>query len=622
MSKSTTPIDIHSQSLSSSSNSGTLGEAGVVVVLDASSSPSVPAAVPTNTSTPHQSTVSFGSVAVVSSHIDEPMQMQMQMQMQEESGAVSHKAIHTNVNENPSPLLLLNSAHGLGSGESLNSKLLHSPIQSLLPMNSRPTSAAAGATQWDLAGAATNLNDSQGLNRNFTLATAVSKRYDGREIRVQIFHKDDPQIVSKTMSRFELLRYIERSISTDDFNLQKLHAQWQQQRKTCDTYQQAQDVNNLVHSEPAPPGPTTAAAVQSFGSTKATLTRRRSMSGLAGVESTAIAEAASAARNTRIGTLLQGRTRETAYQLPLKSQDIHTLDVVALDTEPFIAIRRLCLVFRIDPYRAIILRDRMLLLMAPAMDGDFELLQQQYQAMCSDDTASNLANLYKSTAFEFKALSLLMDCVVKRATHHQDALEPKIEGVVRNLANKSQSGSFTKELDTLREYKTDVAILESMLERVTAALNDVLNDDSELTFMQLSRFVDQPQLFWKAAETHDRSLCEESQAALEFFQYDINSVVASLDLLKAKIENAERLLMLKLDISRNKLLTFHTFLGLGTVVFAIGSYIGSMFGMNLNNEYETSHAAFMIVTFGTVGGMLVLLFLLMLLLYYVGVFIT
>jgi hypothetical protein len=45
-------------------------------------------------------------------------------------------------------------------------------------------------------------------------------------------------------------------------------------------------------------------------------------------------------------------------------------------------------------------------------------------------------------------------------------------------------------------------------------------------------------------------------------------------------------------------------------------------GMNLNNLYENSHSAFLIVTFSTVGGMVGTFFWLLWLLWSIGVFVV
>ena len=133
------------------------------------------------------------------------------------------------------------------------------------------------------------------------------------------------------------------------------------------------------------------------------------------------------------------------------------------------------------------------------LDKVLGLLLDEYNNTFTAEFQAKLSFLDRSIAFEFQALTWLMDCLVKRATAERDRLDPKINETLQKL-NNSHAISVRKELEDLRAHKTAASRLESSLERVTGALNDVLEDDNELIYMQLNRFVEEPTTFWRFAE--------------------------------------------------------------------------------------------------------------------------
>jgi hypothetical protein len=265
-------------------------------------------------------------------------------------------------------------------------------------------------------------------------------------------------------------------------------------------------------------------------------------------------------------------------QLPLQARDLRSLDTAnVLTSEPFIAVRRFAIVFRIDPYRAIILRNQCILVLVTGMDSELEAIeaalplgsdttteippletaearrasqQQQDSAGAPQEEAqkrttadgkarpddkprtSQSAGLsvagvmglagfgpagwtaaptvspkpkvpkskIKATfiepgvPFEFQALSLLLDATVKRIADQKASLEPEVKAVLKELRT-ARGHWVTVQLERLRILKNDASILLSALERLDNALDDVLEDETELKFMQLTRLVESPSKF-------------------------------------------------------------------------------------------------------------------------------
>ena len=66
--------------------------------------------------------------------------------------------------------------------------------------------------------------------------------------------------------------------------------------------------------------------------------------------------------------------------------------------------------------------------------------------------------------------------------------------------------------------------------------------------------------------------------------------------LTREIENVQNLFNIDLAKKRNIYAIFNIYISIASLSLSFGSYIGSMFGMNLRNKFEDSNVAF-IVTF-------------------------
>ena len=66
-----------------------------------------------------------------------------------------------------------------------------------------------------------------------------------------------------------------------------------------------------------------------------------------------------------------------------------------------------------------------------------------------------------------------------------------------------------------------------------------------------------------------------------------------------QIQTAEESVALRLDTSRNQLLVADTTISIVTLAFTIGSFVGSIFGMNLNSYVQTAPYNFAVVCVAT-----------------------
>ena len=79
---------------------------------------------------------------------------------------------------------------------------------------------------------------------------------------------------------------------------------------------------------------------------------------------------------------------------------------------------------------------------------------------------------------------------------------------------------------------------------------------------------------------------EDAEVLLEVYLQDIHSTRTKVGLMEHRIQNAESLVMLKLDAVRNYLLSADVIFSLVSMCFTFGMFITGAFGMNLRSGLE------------------------------------
>jgi len=99
---------------------------------------------------------------------------------------------------------------------------------------------------------------------------------------------------------------------------------------------------------------------------------------------------------------------------------------------------------------------------------------------------------------------------------------------------------------------------------------------------------------------------EVFEVLFEFHLQTVSTVQTSLDLLRSELVNGEQFHLTRLSMGRNKLLTVTLLFNVVSMCTAVGSFLGSVFGMNLTSGLEGREGLWAQVTFGSatliVGG--------------------
>ena len=219
-------------------------------------------------------------------------------------------------------------------------------------------------------------------------------------------------------------------------------------------------------------------------------------------------------------------------------------------------------------------------------------------------------------AFELQSVDAVLETVTHMLMDDAHAIQTKAANVMRDLRGEARAGTGAAGAaaavgehaqERLRLHKDEVTQMGGRVQGFVRAMNTVLDEDEDMMLMNLSRLLSRPERFLQPVS--EEILHEESdgpELILEVYLHQALGIVNQLDLLKGQILTTEEQISMTLDAVRNRLLYINTLLSIMSLCVSLGSFIGSIFGMNLllPNYFQSSNLAFLTVTFGTVVGML------------------
>jgi Mg2+ and Co2+ transporter CorA len=146
--------------------------------------------------------------------------------------------------------------------------------------------------------------------------------------------------------------------------------------------------------------------------------------------------------------------------------------------------------------------------------------------------------------------------------------------------------------EEMREMKDKVNQMMTQTNAIKSALDEILEDEDDLALLNLSVLKQKPYLYSLPLVDQILILKEEMEVLLESYLMEFNTITNKLNILQQKLKSAEESVSLRLDTSRNQLLIADTCVSVISLCIALGSYVGSIFGMNLSNHVETDPAMF------------------------------
>jgi hypothetical protein len=240
------------------------------------------------------------------------------------------------------------------------------------------------------------------------------------------------------------------------------------------------------------------------------------------------------------------------------------------------------------------------------------------------DDAGEWDDIHNSTTINLPFELLCVDSVLHIVTRilmddtyrlQRSAYECILDEGLGRRASEVRDGTIIKArkkkssmdpLIAIRLMKDTAAEMTSRVDRFVKSMNRILDRDEDMALMNLSRLITHPDRFVKPVEVAVlNEELDEPQLMLEAHLQVGLTLENALNLLQGQLSTSTELLGQKLTAISNRILFANMVISVISLCVAMGSFVGSIFGMNVTNFYETSEYAFRIITFSTlVGGFL------------------
>lgn len=342
-------------------------------------------------------------------------------------------------------------------------------------------------------------------------------------------------------------------------------------------------------------------------------------------------------------SIIQAEKNELTHQLGVQLRDLRVLDPYLAASYPSAILSRdRALVVNLEHIKCIIATDYVLV--TNAEDDTVLAFVEELQRRCascidSDGVKQNASqsspdlvvlsdkgDMTKENMFPFLEIPFelrVLEVVLESVCTHLERLTSELEAAAHPALDALTNKVSTHNLERVRRIKNRMVRLNTRVETIHELLEKLLDDDSDmkdinLTAKQLdmkrtlslqrnSLQAGQPPSSPFGAEPEDDDAdVQEVEMVLETYFMHIDNTYNKLQTLTEYIDDTEDYINIELDNQRNQLIRIELVLTAATFAVAIIGSIAGIFGMNLNNGHEDSHALFLVVTIvGTVGALLV-----------------
>ncbi len=248
------------------------------------------------------------------------------------------------------------------------------------------------------------------------------------------------------------------------------------------------------------------------------------------------------------------------------------------DLRPLFSVRQVATIFsrgdavvaNLGLVKLLISKDRVLI---------FNLDNKQITDEFLPGLKEKLKGLRKDHHFELVVLDYATHYKVANMRSQLESLEKGVTKVLRLL--NQDYGQIN--LERLLKLKKRISKFEIAVRENQEAGEEVLEDDEELIDLCLSQRRKKNVNF------------DEAESILDSFVEQVEDIAHRVDELKENIDDTQEILSLKINSLRNSIIRFELVATLTTALFALMAVITGLYGMNIQNNLETNHAAFWLI---------------------------
>ncbi|GLD92951.1 hypothetical protein PINS_up001543 [Pythium insidiosum] len=262
------------------------------------------------------------------------------------------------------------------------------------------------------------------------------------------------------------------------------------------------------------------------------------------------------------------------------------LNAFTVTNEPTIVVRKQAVLINADPVRAVVMRDRCLVILPDGADSLLRILIDNFREYAPAEQ--------NDLPYELRAIEALLATICLYFESEFERTAPIVSTALDRLVRGRISMG---QLETLRKFKNSINEFESQVDGIRRALMLTLDSENDIRLLHLTRLYEDPTLL-NDLYSFDS---EEAEALIENYLQEIFSTRTKASLLQYRIQNTESLVMIQLDSVRNYLLGVDLVFSLVAISISIGTYVTGAFGMNLDSHLQEEPGWF----WGVVGTTLI-----------------
>jgi len=258
--------------------------------------------------------------------------------------------------------------------------------------------------------------------------------------------------------------------------------------------------------------------------------------------------------------------------------------------EPNILIRRHGILMSLNPLRLVFMHDKIIFIVPDGADQLLYLLHEHLNSIAEDEFSFGDD---ASVSFELRSYRAIFATVLSLHIHSFNILQESTNQVVQIFKGRTSVSLSNQEV--VRELKNSNASLMVKMEAYCRLFGEIKERDEDLALMNLTLLKNKPHLYQKPLADEILAERDEFMNLCESYANDYTTLRSKLEYLRLKIQYIEEAMQFRLDSSRNQLLIIEMNLEILMVTIAIGTYITSLFGMNLDSGLEDTDTTFWII---------------------------
>jgi len=340
----------------------------------------------------------------------------------------------------------------------------------------------------------------------------------------------------------------------------------------------------------------------------------------------------------------------------LLGSNLHPRDMRRLVTpfsasnEPELIIRRHVMVFNFDPLRAIITRNRLIVLVPDGADSILRSLEERIVVgdgqnnmddyyYDDDDDDNNNSNYNNDTnsiiendveklnvnsnddvdiddhdhdgdrddnwsdimigmdgidqqqdlTFELLCVNACLATVFEMLADDTEELQEKgLKYVQNKIINNSMGNSNPEDaLAVIRNLKNAVTVMQARVKGFVQSITRILNEDEDMALMNVSRLITHPQNFIQPISTELLEIeSDEPELVLESNLNNALTLSNALELIQGQVSTASDLIDARMDAARNKFLLASLVMSIASLSLTVLTCVGGIFGMNVPSGLE------------------------------------